>query len=134
MERKEVTIYAMTVDDSRSVPIQAFDNGDGTFSLRMSQGDSVSQKVSFTDHSGTTSDASVSQQVMPANLNRRYLIIQNVSTGALWINFNTDADEDQPSLKLVADGSFAMEGSAIVTDSISIIGSAAAQQFTAKEG
>ena len=134
MERKEVTIYGMTVNDSRSVPIQAFDNGDGTYSLRVSQGGSVSQAVSFTDHSGTLAANSEAQQIMPANLNRKYLIVQNVSAIALWINFNTDANTDQPSIKLVTDGSFVMEGSALVTDSVSIIGSSVGASFTAKEG
>lgn len=139
MERKEVTLYAMTVDDSRSVPIPAIDNGDGAYSLPVvgANGNAIAigaEKVSFTDHSGTLAANNTAQQVMPANLNRKYLLIQNVSAIALWINFNTDANADQPSIKLVADGSFVMEASAIVTDSVSIIGLTSGSSFTAKEG
>jgi len=60
--------------------------------------------------------------------------VQNVSSNTLWINFNTDANEDQPSMQLLANGgSFVMEASAIVTDSVSIIGGTVAQSYTAKE-
>ncbi len=134
--RREVSIYGR-LDDPRSVPIQAVDNGNGTYSLAIAAASGtniVSQPVSFTDHSGTIAVNSEAQQVMPANLSRKYLLIQNVSAIALWINFNTDANIDQPSFKLVADGSFVMEGSAIVTDSVSIIGATAGSEFTAKEG
>ncbi len=137
--RQEVSIHGR-LDDPRSVPIQVVDNGNGTYSLAVSAVTSVagnsfaSQKVSFTNRSGTLAANNTAQQVMAANLNRKYLLVQNVSAIALWINFNTDANADQPSIKLVADGSFVMEGSAIVTDSVSIIGSTAGSSFTAKEG
>ena len=141
MERKEVTLYGMTVDDSRSVPIKAIQNSDGSYSVAVAGGGDNGrliigpEPVSFTNRSGTIAIASLAQEVMPANLNRKYLIVQNVSANTLWINFNTDANEDQPSMQLLANGgSFVMEASAIVTDSVSIIGGTVGQSYTAKEG
>lgn len=136
--RREVSVYGR-LDDPRSVPVQVVDNGDGTYSLAVAgiNGNAIAtgaEKVSFTNRSGTIAVASEAQEVMPANLNRKYLVVQNVSANTLWINFNTDANEDQPSIQLLANGgSFVMEASAIVTDSVSIIGGTVAQSYTAKE-
>ena len=88
----------------------------------------------LTDRSGTITTGGTAQQLAAANPSRRYIIIQNVSTAALWIDFGVNAVQDQPSLKLVADGSFVMEGDFVDTQSISIIGGTTAQAFSAKEG
>ncbi len=83
--RREVSIYGR-LDDPRSVPIQAVDNGDGTYSLAFTGANGIivtaAEKVSFTDHSGTLAVNNTAQQVMPINLNRKYLLIQNVSANS----------------------------------------------------
>lgn len=134
--RREISVYGR-LDDPRSVPIQAVDNGDGTYSLSTivdGKNTVVSSQGNLLDHSGEIANNNTSQQVMPANANRKYLLIQNVSGISLWIGFNTDANQDQPSIKLLANGSFDMENSFICTQSVSIIGATAGSSFTAKEG
>lgn len=132
---REVSVHGR-LDEPRSVPIKAVDNGDGTYSLavNVSSNNAPSQKGILLDHSGEITNDNASQQVMPANADRKYLLIQNVSAISLWINFNTDAVTSQPSVELVADGSFDMEGTFICTQSISIIGITASSAFVAKEG
>ena len=134
----EVTVYGFLTAEQDIRPIAAVRNSDGSYSLQVTvpsgANEFVSQQVSFTDRSGTLAAGSVAQQIMAANLNRKYLLVQNVSSGDMWINFNTNANLNQPSILLLADGgSFVMEGSAIVTDSVSIIGATIGQQYTAKE-
>jgi hypothetical protein len=135
MERREVTIYARTGNESSpSVPLQAVANGDGTYSLSMSVNTLIAQGVSLTDHSGQIGAASTSQQVMAANPNRKYLLVQNVSDTDMWVNFGGDATEDQPSILLPADGGNITESSPSITDSVHIICGTISKSFTAKEG
>ena len=116
----EVTVYGFLTAEQDIRPIAAVRNSDGSYSLQVTVPSGANEFVS--------------QQVMPTNLNRKYLLVQNVSSGDMWINFNTNANLNQPSILLLADGgSFVMEGSAIVTDSVSIIGATTGQQYTAKE-
>jgi hypothetical protein len=134
----EVTVYGFLTAEQDIRPIAAVRNTDGSYSLQVTvpsgANEFVSQQISFTDRSGTLGAASVAQQIMAANLSRRYLLVQNVSSGSLWINFNANANLNQPSILLAADGgSFVMEGSAIVTDSVSVIGATLGQAYTAKE-
>lgn len=85
------------------------------------------------DHSGTITNGGAAQTVMGANSNRRYLLLENVSTADLWFNFTTTAVLGQPSLKLPSGASFVMEDSPISTEAISIIGATTTQAFVAKE-
>ncbi len=124
--RKEIDRRAITV----------VDNQDNTYSLSVTgpaSGSHVQVRGGLTDRSGQIGVGSVAQSVMDANVNRKYMFIENVSDADLWINFNTDANEDQPSLKIVASGSFVMESTFISTDSVSIIGAMVSQSYTAKE-
>lgn len=89
----------------------------------------------LTDHSGTLSAATTSQQVMASNTSRRYLYVQNPSsTDTLWINFTTDATQAEPSIQMLPGGSFVMEGSFVSTEAVNIIGPTAGDAFVAKEG
>lgn len=89
---------------------------------------------SLTDRSGTTAVANTSQQIMAANPNRKYLIIENVSSGDLWFNFGVAANQTQPSLKLLFNGSFVMESNFISTESVHVVAATAGKAYTAKEG
>jgi hypothetical protein len=88
---------------------------------------------SLTDRSGSITTGGTAQQLAAANSSRSYFILQNISTGDLWFNFGVAAVADQPSFKLAAGQSFAMEGSFISTQLISIIGATTGQKFVAKE-
>lgn len=95
-------------------------------------GEGVGQAL--VDHSGTIANGGAAQTVMAANTSRRYLLIENLSSGDLWFNFTTTAVIGQPSLRLPpAPSSFVMEDSPISSEAISIIGATTGQAFTAKE-
>jgi len=87
----------------------------------------------ITDRSGTTAQANVSQQLAAANVNRAYLIIQNLSSAVLWVNFEQPATAGRPSLKVPPDGALSFEGGWVPTGQVNVLGGAAAQDFTAKE-
>jgi hypothetical protein len=87
----------------------------------------------LTDVSGTITTASTSQTLAAANANRRYLYIQNNSTGALGVNFTAAATLAAGSIQLAAGASFVMESGFISTEEVTIIGATAAQAYTAKE-
>lgn len=113
--------------------VQLADGGSITITNPVAQG-------ALTDRSGDIAAADTSEVVMAANANRRYLIIQNLSTtDVMWIDFGVDAVKDQPSLALApaansAGGSFVMEGSFICTQSVSIICATMSEPYAAKEG
>ena len=54
----------------------------------------------LTDRSGTSTGAS--QNIAAGNTSRQYFIVQNVSDTDMWIDFDTAAIADSPSLKLPA--------------------------------
>lgn len=92
------------------------------------------QQGSFTDHSSTITAGGSSQEVMTDNVHRRYLFVQNVSSGRLWVNFaGTAAVQGQPSILLEPGDSLVMESSFVVVDDVTIIGATTGQAFTAKE-
>lgn len=88
----------------------------------------------LTDGSGTLTAAGTSQQVFAQNTGRQYLLLQNVSTGDLWVNFGTPAVESQPSIKLVAGASMEFYAGFVPSGAVHIRGAAAGQAFVAKQG
>lgn len=96
--------------------------------------DSISpRRVVVTDHSGQLAAASTSEQVMPANDQRQYLLVQNTSGAVLWIELGGAAVEDQPSIRLQPDMSYEAEGLVVPTEEVQVIGPNAGQSYTAKE-
>jgi hypothetical protein len=87
-------------------------------------------KGGLTDASGTVGTSSAS--LLAANPSRKYLLIQNVGTGNLWINFGTTATASQPSIKLTANSSFTMEANYISTDQIFGISDKAGNAYVIK--
>lgn len=88
----------------------------------------------LTDRSGTITLGGTSQTLMAANASRKYLLVQNVSTGDLWFNFGVAAVINQPSIRLSTGDSFVMESNFISTQAINIIGATTGQAFSSKEG
>lgn len=86
----------------------------------------------LTDRSGTATTTSAT--LAAANANRKYIFIQNVSTGDIWINFTTAATNASPSIRIDASGVFVMEGSFISTEAINIRSNTSTRPFVAKEG
>lgn len=91
------------------------------------------QRGSLTDGSGTITTGGTSQQIFAANAARKYLLVVNVSVLDLWINFGVAAVQTQPSIKIVPNGSFVMEGFFVSTETVNIIGATTGTIFTAKQ-
>lgn len=117
------------------------DNGDGSFSLSTNAGSSSVTQGALTNRSGTITTGGAAQQLAAANANRRYLIVQNHSTGVLWLEFGGTAVVGQPSLALSAcavandgtGGALVFEGSFVPTGSVSILGATTGQAFSSRE-
>lgn len=96
----------------------------------------------LTDRSGTITTGGTAKQLMAANANRKYLLIQNPSTAAgqeiataesLWINFTTNATTARPSIEVVSGGSIVMD-KFVSTELISVNAATAGHAWIAKEG
>jgi hypothetical protein len=117
------------------------------FSLETTQQDLLTQlqalvlssdyvSTNFVDYSSTIAVLNTSQQIITANSNRRYLLIQNISDTDMYINFGGLATIGIGSIKLVPNGHYELSsvtGGYINTESIDIICSVAGKEFTAKE-
>ena len=88
----------------------------------------------LTDRSGTIAAGGAAQQVAAANVNRKYLLIQNLSAADLWVNFGAAAVASQPSVRLAPGAALVMRGDYVDTQAVSVVGATAGQAFTAKEG
>lgn len=89
----------------------------------------------LTDRSGTVTAGGASQQLCAANAARKYLYVQNNSTGDLWVNWTTVAAASQPSQKIPAGGAYSWPDAGFIsTEAVNIIGASTGQAFTAKEG
>lgn len=136
----EANLDAAAAGAGTAVPAKALQVGgsDGT-DLRTIATDTLGRQIvtttgTLTDGSGTIATGGTAQTVFAANANRRYLLVQNNSSGALWVNFTTTAVESQPSVQLAANGgSIVMETGFVSTEAISIIGATTGQAFTAKQ-
>jgi hypothetical protein len=88
----------------------------------------------LTDRSGTITTGGTSQQLAPSNATRKYLLIENLSSGDLWINFGVAAVAGQPSLKIPAGAALTMESGFVSNQAVNVLGATTAQAFAAKEG
>lgn len=88
----------------------------------------------LTDRSGTIAAGGTSQQLAAANTSRKYIFIQNTSTGNLYVNFGSAASVTVGSILIPANSSFVMEQGYISTQVINIIGATTSQTYIAKEG
>jgi len=88
-----------------------------------------------TTTAGTGSPATaISALAVAANTDRKYLFIQNVSNGELWIDFTIAAVTDEPSIRLIAGDAFIMEDNFISTEAVNIIRRTGTGEYTLKEG
>jgi len=87
----------------------------------------------LTDASGTTSStASTSTQILAANSFRKYLLIQNVGTAAIYINFTSAATIGAGSYELSAGGSLVQESGFVSGEPVNVISATASVPFTCK--
>lgn len=90
----------------------------------------------FTDRSGSVATGGTSQQVAATNTSRNYILVQNISSGDLWVNFGVAAVQDQPSIKVTSGLSieYGAAGGFIPTGAVNVVGATTGQKFAAKEG
>lgn len=62
-----------------------------------------------------------SSQILPANSNRKYLLIHNPGANVAWIAFGVAAVANVPSIKLVAGASFILESNFICSQAVNAI-------------
>lgn len=84
------------------------------------------------DKSGTITSGGVAQTIAAANASRHGFLIQNNSTGDLWLNTIT-AVASQPSIWLPAGSYFEFPPNGVPLTLISLYGATTGQAFTAKE-
>jgi hypothetical protein len=72
--------------------------------------------------------------VMAANAARRYLLIENIGTANIYINFTSAATVGAGSYELVPTGSFVQEAGFVSTEAITVISATASVPYTAKQG
>lgn len=94
----------------------------------------MSRRGFITDRSGSITAGGTAQSLCSASTNRRYIFIENISSGDLWVDIGVTAVADQPSIKIVAGAAFVMEDQFVATGPFSIIGATTGQKFVAKEG
>lgn len=86
------------------------------------------------DFSGLIITGGVSQLVVPTNTARQLLLIQNVSSANLWINFDSPAGAFQASFKIPPDAILEARIPWIPTGQVHIFGLTTGQIFVVKEG
>lgn len=121
--------YSQEQNDSDKADFEAnFKNSKTNSRIALSSG------ITFVDRSGTTSvTPGTSTQIMPENLNRKYLFIQNIDDAVIWINFTSTATAGQSSIELLPGAAFVLEGSSISTEAVNVVSQSASIPYTAKE-
>jgi hypothetical protein len=142
------------------VDLKLVDLGDGTFALRVSgdglpvgaatsaKQDSIIAAIAAThvvrpataamvDRSGTIATGGASQVAMPANANRRYLLIQNPTSAAasFWVTFVTGnaAVNASPSIEIAPGVTLTFEASFVPTDVVNVNAPTTGQVYTMRE-
>lgn len=115
------------------------DNGDGTYSLATSTPSTGSAGVivaagTATDRSGTITAGGTRQQLAAANSSRRYLIVQNQSSGYLYVRFTATATQDQSSMRLAPGDAWESPSGFCPTQAVDIVGATTGQAWHAVEG
>lgn len=91
------------------------------------------QRGTLTNASGSIAVGATSQAVAAALATRRYFLFQNISTETMWINFGVAAVADQPSIAILPQASFVMEGYFVSTEAVNVISATAGSKYVAKE-
>lgn len=84
------------------------------------------------DASGSITEGGTSQVALVASDSRLYLLIQNISNETLWVNFDADATEDQPSVQIVAGAVLTFEGGYVPSSAVSVIAATTGKKFVIK--
>ncbi len=93
----------------------------------------VHAQGALADRSGTITAGGTAQQLAAANAARLGLLVQNLSTGDLWLNMLGTATASQPSLLLAAGAYWESPVGFGAVGAVSIFGATTGQAFSAKE-
>jgi hypothetical protein len=89
----------------------------------------------ITNRSLAITTGGTAQQLMAANVARKYLLIQNQhATESIFFNFTTTAVADSPSVEIKAGVTYEMYGGFVSTEAISVIAATTGHKVIAKEG
>jgi len=91
------------------------------------------QRSTSADRGGTIAAGGTAQQMMAANTARRGFLIQNQSTGDLYINGLSSAAANQSSLRIPAGALYETSPHHSGTGAVSIFGATTGQAFYARE-
>jgi len=93
------------------------------------------QTVTMANISGTITLGGTAQSLAAANPTRRGCVVQNLSTGDLWINDQGTAAASQPSIKVPAGGQYVCGsgGGFAPGQALSIFGATTAQAYSGRE-
>lgn len=86
-----------------------------------------------TDRSSTLTTGGTAQQLAASNSTRKYLLVQNQSSGYLYIRFTGTAVQDQTSIRLDPGGTYENPPHYCPTSAVSIIGATTGQAFHSVE-
>lgn len=91
--------------------------------------------LDFTDGSGSIAVGGTAQDAFAKNAGRQYLLIQNISATALWVDFNKNAVQDQPSIRLDAGASLELgsHSGVVPTGRVSVNNGTGGAKFVAKQ-
>lgn len=89
--------------------------------------------VAYFDRSGTIATAGTAQPVAAARAARRGFMLQNLSSGDLWIGLGTAAAAGAGAIRVGAGQMYESPAAGVPAGAISVVGAAAGQAFTAKE-
>ena len=90
--------------------------------------------MSLVSRSGTITTGGVAQSLMLADTTRNGFMVQNVSSGDLWINeVGCTASAAQPSIKIAAGQMYETMDGQPCPFAVSIFGATTAQAFSARE-
>jgi len=92
------------------------------------------KRGTLTAKNSTIATGGAAQTLAASNTVRQYLMVQNQSSGDLYICFTGTAVADKTSMKLIANASWESPAGYISTQAVSIIGATTGQAFYAVEG
>lgn len=116
------------VDPGTTIPIATRDLGGVQHQVVVPRG------AALADGSGTITSGGTSQTVFAANTSRTYLLVQNISDTAMYVNFGGVATAGAGSFLLPASGgSLVMDSAFVSTESVTIFCATTGKAFTAKQ-
>lgn len=117
---------AFQVDSAGNLKITTGGGGTGGITV-------IGTQVTYTDRSGTVTLGGSAQTIMASNASRRGFIVQNQSSGDLWISSLGAAAATQPSIWLPAGAYYEPPFTGVPTAAISLFGATTGQAFAARE-